>query len=316
MIKELHRKYRSKLTKDQYNKLTYHNKIDYDKFIDLQIINDLDHVHYMEAFCSAISLYLIEYANQICDVKDLSKIERGDDAEDDEKKRSIIDLKKNITWNLLITIYPERSKKLKPVITQFKKTKGSQFQSTKISKEEYKRLLLEEDKDVIKEYNDRLNNNNKIFIISDDILSKLKMYERIYYDEQAIHWREIINNFYKNMCDVEEDIQFKTIAERCNIIINGLYNQSNKNKERLDTLMFLNSLKEINEETIKFIPTGKARQYYIKYYKDIDKVSDEAKKQITLQKNKEIKTLKERITRYKNMINYFIRLRNDINKYI
>ena len=316
LIKELHRKYRSKLTKEQYNKLTYHDKIDYDKFIDLQIINDLDHVHYMEAFCSAISLYLIEYANQICDVKDLSKIERGDDAEDDEKKRSIIDLKKNITWNLLITIYPERSKKLKPVITQFKKTKGSQFQSTKISKEEYKRLLLEEDKDIIKEYNERLNNNNKIFIINDDILSKLKMYERIYYDEQAIHWREIINNFYKNMCDVEEDIQFKTIAERCNIIINGLYNQSNKNKERLDTLMFLNSLKEINEETIKFIPTGKTRQYYNKYYKDVDKASNEVKKQITIQKNKEIKTLKERITRYKNMVNYFIRLRNDINKYI
>ena len=309
LIKELHKEYRSKLTKEQYNKLKYHNKIDYDKFIDLQIINDLDHVHYMEAFCSAISLYLIEYANQICDVKDLSKIERGDNAEDDEKKKSIIDLKKIITWNLLITIYPERAKKLKPVITQFKKTKGSQFQSTKLTKEEYKTLLLSNDKEVIKEYNNRLNNNNKIFIINDEILKKLSFYEKVWNDDKCKSWRDKINNFYRLKCDTDENITFKTIAERCNIIINSLYNDSDQNNIKLNSLVFLNSLTDINEETIKFIPKEKnIRDYYIRFYKNYNTLNNNEKKQINNDKNKEIQLLKRNITKDKNMIDFFIKL--------
>ena len=305
LIKELHKKYRQKLTEDEYNKLTFHELIPYKKFIDLQIINDLDHIHYTEAFANAISLYLIEYAKDILTTQDYNTIKHlvsKDVVEDEVNNKSIADIKKLISWQLLIKIYPDRIRK-KPTV---KRIKGVDEQNyTTITTDDYKQLLLSDDKNVIEEFNNRLNNGNRqIYIIEDWEWETVEKYKQGY--NKA--FQNIINSLYKYYCKHNEPVSWKTIVERSTLLLSIAINTYRSIERKLHAIGFLedyyNNDMKIDSEIYKSLSCGVNRDYYnrlynTKYTKDEHKkiISDEINKL-----NKKLKTYEDLIKWLKNII--------------
>ena len=270
LIKELHKKYKQKLTIEEYNKLTYHESILYKRFIDLMIINDLDHVHYMEAFANAMSLYLIEYAKEILTTKDYNAIKHlitNDVIEDENNNKSVADIKKLIAWQLLITVYPDRIRK-KPTIKKFSRI-SEQLYKDDLTHEEYKRILLTTDPNIINEFNKRLNNGGKkIFTINDQQLETLKRYEEEYNNNKI--YKQIVNSCYKRYCNTDYDIPWRLVVERSTLLLTACMNTYRTYERKLTSITNLEEYydKNItpNIEIFKTLTCSMDKTYFDRLY--------------------------------------------------
>ena len=244
LIKELHNQYKQRLSIDEYNKLDNHEAIPYKQFIDLLIINDLDHIHYTEAFASAISLYLIEYAKDILTTKDYNTIKHlisKDVVEDENNNKSITDIKKLISWQLLINIYPDRIRK-KPTIKRFTNV-NEQLYKDDLTHDEYKQLLLSNDPNVIENFNNRLNNGAKqIYIIEDWELDTLTSYEQEY-----PKYKDIVKKYYNTYCGTTDDIPWRTVVERSPILLSSAFKSYRKFEKRQNDIHLCENVRATND---------------------------------------------------------------------
>ena len=278
LIKELHHDYRQKLSEADYCKLQFHDRIPYKRFIDLMIINDLDNIHYTEAFASAISLYLIEYARQILSKDDYDKVKsvlpkenNMLDSDEDPSPNvhvgksvaTISNIKQLITWELLLKIYPDRIRSKKPRIARLRGVDEKLYKND-LSQDEYKKLLMTNDEEAINLYNSQLNNNRMIFIVEDWEMEDLKEYEDEYNRNSS--FKNAIKQYYKTYCGVTEEIPFRTVVERANIILNAVVNSFKKYGRKKSSLERLEEYYDLNmtvdKVTFKSITCNIDRSYY------------------------------------------------------
>lgn len=308
LVEELRNKYQQKLTIEEYNKLLYHNNINYEQFIDLLIINDLDHIHYMEAFINAISLYLIEYAKDILPTKDYNTIKHlipngmidneddNDNEDDDDNKKnnnkSIMDIKKLISWKLLTTIYPDRIR-AKPRIKKIKQI-NEKLYINDLTPDQYKQILLSNDENIINNWNNKHVNipEKFIYIVEDSELEELKEYETEYNKK----YKNIINHIYKRYCDIKSFVPWRTVINHVNLILIPIVNYYTKLNYKINSLKTLEEY--YNNDIIPDIEIYKLTANYIDinffrklYNKTISK--DEHKKIIDDEYNKLNKSMKQ-----------------------
>ena len=299
LIKELHKKYKQKLTIEEYNKLTYHESIPYKRFIDLMIINDLDHIHYMEAFANAISLYLIEYAKEILTTKDYNAIKHlitNDVIEDEFNNKSVADIKRLIAWQLLITVYPDRIRK-KPTIKKLSRV-SEQLYKDDLTNEEYKQYLLTTDTDVIEVFNKRLNNGNKkIFIVDDKQLETLKCYE----EEYNKSYKQTVNLLYNRYCNTNHDIPWHIIVEHSPLILTACLNTYRTLERKQISITTLEEYYDRNSimtsEAFNTLTCSINRSYFNDFYCDTQTKEDHKKKI-----DGELKRLQSKLVLYENLI--------------
>ena len=96
LIKEMHKEYRNKYPQEVYNKFKYHDMMTYDDFIDSVIISNLDIVHYVDAFCNSMTLYVMENLKDIVSNPSITEAS------------PIANKKKAIAEELLIKVFPDR----------------------------------------------------------------------------------------------------------------------------------------------------------------------------------------------------------------
>ena len=280
LIEELHKDYKDKLTEEQYDKLTFHEKIPYEQFIDIQIINDVDYIHYIEAFCSAVSLYLIEYSYEITKNKAYEPLTKTIFEEDEDKNDNSELIKKakaEITWNLLIKIRPERNlrknkqKYIKPDVkmTDYEKQKAYEDIKDNANMIINKREITEED---IIEFNN---------ISKDDYLKLINVYE---FDNIQILQKKYIRqikNIFADMLEykTDEDID----AEYSALTKKEIKEEKVANNERIfnnfiTRIRFLNI--EIREKYEKCYAKLNA-MHEVEHFRDIKMIDNQTCKSVS-----------------------------------
>lgn len=96
LLDELYKSFKDELPEEKYKQYKYSDKINYDIYIELKIISNLDFRYYMKQLCSSMSIYALEYLEP--DV--LRTIDSGE-IESNKIPDKIKKAKKNITELLM-----------------------------------------------------------------------------------------------------------------------------------------------------------------------------------------------------------------------
>lgn len=237
LIKEMRRKYRKEYPLAEYETYKYNSLINYDDFIDLVIISNLDLIHYVDAFCNSVALYVMEQFNDIVHNTKLT-----DDSD-------ITDKKKAIAKALLVKVFPDR---------YIKNTYKYVEQKTETK---YKNKMIQNEINMVKDVNkiftnDEITNINKT---TNRNIRLTKTPEALMKKLESRHkqFEKLMTN--KNISDILPTTNFKWIIQRFNWIFDNL--QSEKNKIDHVILYYMTAyLPYINEEcdithyTMKTIP--------------------------------------------------------------
>lgn len=309
LLDELYKEYMEKLPLEEYNKLKHHDIIIYEQFIDLQIINNLDHMHYMEAFTNAISLYLIDYTKDILTPRDYNSIkhiinknmiDEEDSNGENNTKKTIADIKKLISWELLIKIYPTRIRKNKPTIKQQRQNDTTLYIET-ISPDVYIKYLLSEDMEVLSKMYKQFGILN--FKLYEDYSDCVTNGETEYNNNKE--FQDLINNIYKHYCKTSEETTWRTIVIHSPFIIKLLNNKYENLKDKLLSFELLKQYidtqepitrEKINQQTYNL--NNEEKNIFM------DKITDDERSQ---QYNKQYKNIEQKIKLYNDLKSLLIK---------
>ena len=282
LIKEMHKEYREKYTEEMYNSLQFHDMMTYNDFIDLVIISNLDVVHYMDAFCNSMTLYVMEQFNEIVSNPNITE-----DSPIDRKKKAIAEA-------LLNKIFPDRliKNKYKYLDTEQNAVKQTKTNDNSIinSIKNAEKIFT---KDEIKEINKTLDNDIKLTPSTKGLMSSLSKLEREF---EKLTTDENIKTMF-------ETDNFKWVVQRMKYLKKKFMND----KERINNIMYymgtftpyLNGDDEVSYITLQHLPL-ESKATFSKYF--------------TIGGTPKIKEYNEDVKRYTESLKHLTKIITFINK--
>lgn len=283
LIEEKREEYKKKIPEELYNTYKYHNKIPYEKYIDLNIIIEMDVRDYEKAFASAVSLYLVEYANIILGDNIVEAIKTM--CKDNKNLNYIVKLKETLTAYLMksinnVTIKPKYKNSITTKAKIIENINNNMINKLKKDKELRLKFFTTENIEDIKRFNNEMNNddNNTIITLPKQRLINDKTMKAFH---NIVKWLNGMNMDIKNeiltaigMRNIMRNInQYSLISRKPFIItsIKAVIKEYEKYYNAIDHYYILLSNDNIDDFDIQQSITTEEKEIYKKYnITDID----------------------------------------------
>lgn len=249
LIKEMHRKYREEYPQDVYNSYKYHSMIDYNDFIDLVIISNLDLIHYVDAFCNSVALYVMEQINELTNDPKIT-----DDTDITIKKKAIANA-------LLIKVFPDRYINNSYKYVEQKRDiiyKNKEIKNKILVIKDVNRILT---KDEVKTLNKDLTKDIQLIPTTKGLMEKLSKKQKDF--DKLVTNEDIISILKTN--------NFKWIVQRLNWLLHKLPKDKSYLENKVLYYMegytpYISGECDVSYQTLKTIPDD-GRDIFDKYLK-------------------------------------------------